>query len=147
LRRLGQFNVLSKNSDDLQVFSDWSSGSRPQPGQCVVLVQKFDYDYYIPAGKLPPRGRSPYSKPYARSLVIMPQFDFTIPGEVPSQFSEQPLIFIGLVADAQAEIAQQPARLQVDGIAIVPFNQNRAPDFARVLCSPTSVLNQIGGAH
>ena len=143
LRRLRQppLGVLASDAGDLQVFDDWSRGPpRPQPGQYVVLVQKFDYDYYIPAGKVPPRGRPPMPKPYARSLVILPQFDFTIAGEIPSQFSRQPLIFVGTAVSAKVEAGQRLARLQVDGIALIPFDQHKEPDFARTVCAPPSVL-------
>ncbi len=134
-------NPPKRGERDLQVFDDWSKGPpRPQPGQCVVLVQKFDYDYYIPAGKVPPRGRPPMPKPYARSLVILPQFDFTIAGEIPSQFSRQPLIFVGTAVSAKVEAGQRLARLQVDGIALIPFDQHKEPDFARTVCAPPSVL-------
>jgi hypothetical protein len=126
------------NNSSLQVFNDWNKGSRPQPGNCVVLVQKFDYDYYIPAGKLPPRGRPQVSTPYARTLVIFPQLDFMMPGEIPAELAQQPLVFVGFVA-AQAPSAQQLPRPQVEGIAVIPLDQCHRPIFNRVVCAPPAI--------
>lgn len=145
LRRLEQppFGLLPSDGLNLSLFDDWSRGAIPQTGQCVVLVQKFDYDYHIPAGKQPPRGRPSLAKPYARSLVILPQFDFTIAGEIPSDFSRQPLIFVGVAGTTRAETPQQPPRLQVDGVAIIPFGRNHRPDYARAVCLPPSALPDL----
>jgi hypothetical protein len=76
-------------------------------------------------------------------LVILPQFDFTIAGEIPSHFSRQPLIFVGTAASAKGETGQRLARLQVDGLALIPFDQHEQPDFARAVCAPPSVLLDV----
>jgi 4-amino-4-deoxy-L-arabinose transferase-like glycosyltransferase len=134
LRRLQQppFDVLPKGRGDFQIYDDWKKGSSPKAGQYVALVQRFDYDYYIPAGKVPPRGRPPVKKPYARTVFILPLFDFTIPGEIPSGFSGKPLIFVGVVSAT----AEQFLRPQVDGLAIIPLGDNNRPDFTNAVCAP-----------
>jgi hypothetical protein len=135
LRRLQQppFDVLPKGRNDLQIYDDWKKDSNPQTGQYVVLAQRFNYTYYIPAGKVPPRRRPPVKKPYARTLVILPPFDFTMPGEIPSGFCAKPLIFVGVVS----AIAEQFSRVQVDGLAIIPFDDHKRPDFAHAICAPS----------
>jgi hypothetical protein len=142
LRRLQlpPFGVLPKG--DFQIYGDWRKGSKPRAGQYVALVQKFYYDWYIPAGKAPPRGRPSVQKPYARTMVILPQFDFTIPGEIAPDFCDRPLIFVGVVS-AETGTAQELPRLQVDGLAIIPFDNRKRPDFGRAVCSPTLVLPQV----
>jgi len=136
LRRLQQppFDVLPKGRGDFQIYDDWKKGSSPQIGQYVVLVQKFNYAYYIPAGKVPPRRRPPVKKPYARTLVILRPFDFIMPGEIPSGFCAKPLIFVGVVS-GQARTAEQ-LRLQVDGLAIISLGDNNRPDFTNAVCAP-----------
>jgi hypothetical protein len=141
LRRLQQppFAVLPKDPSAFPIYNNWKKGLNEQPGQYVVLVQRFYYSYYIPAGKLPPRSRPPVQKPYARTVVILPPFDFTISGEIPLDFSDRPLIFVGVVS-AKADTKQPLLRPQVDGLAVIPFDAHKRPDFTRAVCSPTLVL-------
>jgi len=138
VNRLRQPPFNLRASDNLQVY-DWRSGSSFDVGQYVVLVEKYDYDYYIPPGKAPPRSRPPDQKPYGRTLVILPQFDFTIAGEIPSSFAGQPLIFVGIVA-ARPGSAEKLERVQVEGLAVIPLENGKRPDFARAVCAPPSVL-------
>jgi Dolichyl-phosphate-mannose-protein mannosyltransferase len=145
LRRLRQppFGVVANEGSDLRVFAEWWRGAGAQPGKPVVLVQKFEYYYYIPAGKAPPRGQPHLAKPYARSLVILPQFDYIIAGEIPSSFCQKPIIFVGKTASAKATNGAQLARLRVDGLALIPLDEHRRPDYARAVCAPPSVQPDV----
>lgn len=134
LRRLQEppFEVVHKRRD----FSFLERGKRapgPTSGDFVVTVQQFDYAYYIPARKPGPT----YSdeRPYARTLIVLSPFDFTMAGEVPSHLAGQPVVFVGAVS-ATPVIGQESPRLQVDGLAIIPLNGEKRPDFAHAICAP-----------
>jgi hypothetical protein len=144
LHRLQQppFNVLPDDSHEFSIYSDWANPLGAQTGDYVVEVQRFNYGYYIPVAQLPPRGRPGARQPYARTLVIVPPFDFIIPGEIPPDFSTQPLIFVGVVPSEDRTGKRMP-RLQVNGLAIIPFDSHQRPDFTRAVCAPTLVLPQV----
>ena len=88
--------------------------------------------------KVAARGRPQVSTPYARTLVIFPQLDFMMPGEIPAELAQQPLVFVGFVA-AQAPSAQQLPRPQVEGIAVIPLDRCHRPIFNRVVCAPPAI--------
>lgn len=127
-------DLLPREIDDARVFADWSKS--PAAGQYVALVQRFNYDYYIPAGRLPPRGRPAVVKPYGRSLIILPQLDYTIAGKIPSEFAQQPLILVGVIQSPTTADGQLTRRPQVDGLAIIPLDQHKRPDYRRELRVP-----------
>ena len=138
------FDVLPREVGDAQDYDDLSTHPLPLPNELTVVVQRFDFAYYIPAGKVPPRGRSPLSKPYARTLVILPKFDFLISGEIPSRFARQPLVFVGISTE-EDRTPQGPPRVQMEGLAIVPFDQHRQPDAARAISAPPSASCALAG--
>ena len=110
---------------DLQVFDDGEVLPARSPAKCVVLVQKFDYDYYIPAGK----GTAPRQTPDAKALRAeawssCPSSILPLRVKFPHIFPRQPLIFVGTAASAKGETGQRLARLQVDGLALIPFDQS-----------------------
>ena len=144
LRRLQQppLNVLPEDSHEFSVYSDWANPLGVQTGEYVVEVRRFNYVYYIPAAQLPPPGRPPVRQPYARTLAIVPPFDFTIPGEIPPDFSTQPLIFVGVVP-SENRTGKPTPRLHVNGLAIIPFDSHQRPDFARTVRAPALVLPQV----
>ncbi len=129
--------VLSTGADKLPVHVNWTERLGPRAGQYVMEIQSFPYDYYIPAGQLPPRNRPAIRQSYGRTLIILPKFDFTIPAKIPSDFSNRPLIFVGVVS-AEDPGGKQTQRPQVDGLAVVPLDNQQRPDFTRAICAPAT---------
>ena len=79
----------------------------------VVMNEGFYYDYYIPPGEnLPYRMLGP--KPYARTLVRLSRFEFVFAGEIPADFADRPLVFIGVVVPQEIDDREQ---------AFAPFGQ------------------------
>ena len=90
--------VLPQGTEKPAIRNDWSNPPGVQTGQLVMEVQRYPYNYYIPALQLPPRSRPAVRQPYAQTLVIVPKFDFIIPGKIPANFTNRPLIFVGVVS-------------------------------------------------
>ena len=132
------FDVLPKYLSELPGSGDGANPPGSKAGDYVVEVQRFNYSYSIAANKLPPRSRPFILEPHGRTVIIFPRMDFTISGEIPSDFAGQPLIVVGIV-DSGPETKPQLRRPQVTGLAIVPFNPNGKPDFTRAVCAP--ILN------
>jgi hypothetical protein len=127
------FSVLPEND---QQFSIYDGGKDvPSAGTYVVEIDGLYYSYYIPPGeslwhpKVNP-------KPYARTLARFSQFDFVIPGEVPSDFAGRPLLFVGIVVPQEVMTADQTNRPWVEGLAVIPLDNKNRPDFARAFCAP-----------
>jgi 4-amino-4-deoxy-L-arabinose transferase-like glycosyltransferase len=135
LRRLqhSPFSVLPENPQQFPLYTDGKD--LPKPGDYIVAIQGFYYDYYIPARELP-RPPTLGPKPYTRTLVIGPRFDFIIAGEIPSDFAARPLIFVGVVFPKDVTTKQQAERPQVQGLAIIPLSDRGRPDFAHAISAP-----------
>jgi 4-amino-4-deoxy-L-arabinose transferase-like glycosyltransferase len=129
--------VLPQGTEKPAIRNDWSNPFGVQAGQLVMEVQRFPYDYYIPALQLPPRSRPAVRQPYAQTLIIVSKFDFIIPGEIPANFTNRPLIFVGVVSALEDKDGKRMSRVQVDGLAIIPFDGQQRPDFANAVCAPS----------
>ena len=145
LRRLQQppLGVLASDAGDLQVFDDWRGPPRPQPGQCVVLVQKFDYDYYIPAGKY-----RPAADPRCQSLTRGAW------SSCPSSILPLRVKFPHIFPDSRSFLSGRPQARKVrldsgwrackwTGWHSFPSIKHKQPDFARAVCAPPSVLLDV----
>ena len=47
------------------------------------------------------------SKPVARTLVRLSRFEFLLAGEIPTDFADRPLVFIGIVVPQEVEDREQ----------------------------------------
>lgn len=135
LRQLddSRFGVLPQGDKQYSIY--FGGKGPPKPGDYIVDIHGYYYDYYIPAGEIPrPPAIGP--KPYARTLIILSPFDFIIPGAVPSDFARRPLIFVGVVVPQEIKNRETAGRPQTRGLAIIPLNANGRPDFAHAVTAP-----------
>jgi 4-amino-4-deoxy-L-arabinose transferase-like glycosyltransferase len=135
LSRLQQppFSLLPEEGTQFSIYESGTGTSRA--GMYIVEAGGFYYNYYVPPTEslwYPPLG----PKPYARTLIRIPQFDFVIPGEVPSDFAGRPLLFVGSIVPPEVMTVEKSKRMWVRGLAIIPLDNKNRPDFARALCSP-----------
>ncbi len=98
------------------------------------MNEGFYYDYYIPPGENLPY-RMLGSKPVARTLVRLSRFEFVFAGEIPTDFADRPLVFIGVVVPQEVEDREQALRPLVRGLAIVPLGADGRPDFTHAVCA------------
>ncbi|HEV3098114.1 MAG TPA: glycosyltransferase family 39 protein [Candidatus Udaeobacter sp.] len=127
------FGVLPQGTKQYPIYI--GGKDPPKPGDYVVDIHGYYYDYYIPAGEIPrPPAIGP--KPYARTLIILSPFDFIIPGVVPADFARRPLVFVGVVVPPEIKNRETAGRPQTRGLAIIPLNANGRPDFARAVTAP-----------
>ena len=140
LHRLQQppFEVVPAAATDFPLFNDWAKPRSALVGQYIVESGTFKYSYYIPAGTAPPRGRSADIRPYGRTLIILSEFDFNIAGELPEGFAQKPLILVGRPLTG-AFANKLYARLQVDGLAVIPMDRLNRPDYKRAVCAPNTI--------
>ena len=75
-------------------------------------------------------------KPYARTLVRLSRYEFVFAEEIPTDFADRPLVFIGVVVPQEVEDKEQAFRPLVRGLAIVPLGDNGRPDFTHAVCAP-----------
>lgn len=135
LRRLygPPFSLVPKDPQQLPIFD--GGQNPPNVGDYIADVEAFYYNYYIP-----PRENLPYPmllpKPYSRTLIRLSRYDFVFPGEVPADFDNRLLAFVGLVVPNEVNSGEQSLRVLVRGLAIVPIGPNRQPDFAHAICAP-----------
>ena len=127
------FSILPENSWQLPVYQ--GGKDPPKNGDYIVEVEGFYYDYYIPPGETLPSPMVP-PKPYARTLVRLSRYDFVFAGEIPADFADRPLVFVGVVVPQEVEDREQAFRPLVRGLAIVPLDGNGRPDFAHAVCAP-----------
>ena len=127
------FSVIPEDDQQLSLYS--GGKDLPSVGAYVVEIDGFYYDYYIPAGDSLPY-RMLELKPYARTLVRLSRFEFVLAEEVPADFADRPLIFVGVVVPQEADDKEQALRPLVRGLAIVPLGGNGRPDFAHAICAP-----------
>ena len=135
LRRLEdpKFALLPQGASSLPIFS--GGKDTPKLGDYIVDVGGFYYDYYIPAGEFP-LIHTIIQKPYARTLLVLRRLDFIIPGEIPSEFADQALIFVGVVVPLERGARKETPRPQVRGLAVIPFDKHGRPDFDHAFCAP-----------
>ncbi len=75
-------------------------------------------------------------EPYARTLVRLSRFEFVFAEEIPVDFANRPLVFIGVVVPQEIDDKEQALRPLVRGLAIVPLGSNGRPDFTHAICAP-----------
>jgi hypothetical protein len=127
------FSILLEDSWQLPVYQ--AAKDPPKNGDYIVEVEGFYYDYYIPSGETLPNPMVP-PKPYVRTLVRLSRYDFVFAGEIPANFADRPLAFIGVVVPQEVGDREQAFRPLVRGLAIVPMGGNGRPDFAHAVCAP-----------
>src|SRR4029077_12997030 len=128
-----RFGVLPQGTKQYPIYI--GGKGPPKPGDYIVDIHGYYYNYYVPADEIPrPPAIGP--KPYARTLIILSPFDFIIPGAVPSDFARRPLIFVGVVVPPEIKNRETAGRPQTRGLAIIPLNANGRPDFARAVTAP-----------
>jgi len=135
LRRLEdpKFALLPQGNRQVPIHN--GGKDNPKPGDYVVDVDGFYYDYYIPAGEFP-LPHTIVRKPYARTLLVLRRLDFIIPGEIPSEFANRALIFVGVVVPLERGARQETPRPQVRGLAVIPLDKHDRPDFDHAVCAP-----------
>jgi len=128
-----RFAVLPQGGKQYPIYS--GGKDPPKPGDYIVDVHGYYYDYYIPAGEIPrPPAIGP--RPYPRTLIILSPYDFIIPGTVPPDFACRPLIFVGVVIPQEIKSGETAGRPQTQGLAIIPLNARGRPDFAHAVATP-----------
>jgi hypothetical protein len=127
------FSILPENSWQLPVYQ--AGKDPPKNGDYIVEVEGFYYDYYIAPGETLPNPMVP-PKPYARTLIRLSRYDFVFAGEIPADFADRPLAFVGVVVPQEVGDREQALRSLVRGLAIVPIGGNGRLDFAHAVCAP-----------
>lgn len=77
-------------------------------------------------------------EPYSRTLVRLSRYEFVFAEEIPADFADRPLLFIGVVVPQEIDDKEQALRPLIRGLAIVPLGDNGRPDFAHAVCAPTA---------
>jgi 4-amino-4-deoxy-L-arabinose transferase-like glycosyltransferase len=126
------FSVLPEDPGQLAVYQ--AGKDPPKTGDYIVEIERYPYDYYIPPGETLPNPMVP-PKPFARTLIRLSRYDFVFPGEVPANFANRPLAFIGVVPQG-VDASEQSLRPLIRGLAIVPVGDHGRPDFTRAICAP-----------
>jgi 4-amino-4-deoxy-L-arabinose transferase-like glycosyltransferase len=127
------FSILPEDSRQLPIYQ--GGKDLLNVGDYLVEIEGFYYDYYIPSGEtLPYRMLGP--KPYVRTLVRLSRFEFIFTGEIPADFANRPLLFVGVVVPQEVDDREQSLRPLVSGLAIVPLGGNGRPDFVHAVCAP-----------
>jgi len=133
--RHSPFSILPEDAQQPPIYQ--GDKDPPKVGDCVVETEAFYYDYYIPPGEtLPYRMLEP--KPYSRTLVRLSRYEFVFTEEIPADFADRPLAFIGVVVPQEIDDKEQALRPLIRGLAIMPLGDNRRPDFAHAVCAPTA---------
>ena len=131
--RHSPFSILPEDPQPLPIYQGGKDS--PKVGDYVVEIEGFYYDYYIPPGETLPY-RMLESKPYARTLVRLSRYEFVLAEEIPADFADRPLVFIGVVVPQEIDDKEQALRPLIRGLAIVPLGDNGRPDFAHAICAP-----------
>ena len=127
------FSILPEDAQQLPIYQ--GGKDPPKVGDYVVEIEGFYYDYYIPPGEtLPYRMLEP--KPYARTLARLSRYEFVLAEEIPADFADRQLVFIGVVVPQEVDDKEQALRPLVRGLAIVPVGDNGRPDFTHAICTP-----------
>jgi len=100
----------------------------PRNGDYIVEIEGYYYGYYIPAEETLLNPMVP-PKPYPRTVLRLSRYDFVFPGEIPADFADRPLAFIGVVFPQEAGSPEQALRPLVRGLAILPVDNQRRPNF------------------
>ena len=94
------FSILPEDPGQLPIYQ--GGKDPPKVGDYIVEIEGYYYDYYIPPGEtLPYPMLEP--KPYARTLVRLSRYDFVFAEEIPADFADRPLVFIGVVVPQEVE--------------------------------------------
>ena len=130
------FSILREDPGHLPVYQ--AGKDPPKTGDYIVEIEGYYYDYYIPSGEtlLNPMV---LPKPYVRTLVRLSLYDFVFPGEIPADFANRPLAFIGVVVPQEVSDSGQAFRALVRGLAIVPLGGSGRPDFEHAVCAPPAL--------
>jgi 4-amino-4-deoxy-L-arabinose transferase-like glycosyltransferase len=127
------FSILPEDAQQLPIYQ--GGKDPPKVGDYIVEIEGFYYDYYIlPGATLPYRMLGP--KPYARTLVRLSRYEFVLAEEIPADFADRPLVFIGVVVPQEVDDKEQALRPMARGLAIVPLGDNGRPDFTHAICAP-----------
>jgi hypothetical protein len=127
------FSILPEDPLRLPIYQ--GGKDLPNVGDYIVEIGGFYYDYYIPPGKTLPYRMLGF-KPYARTLVRLSRFEFIFTEEIPADFADRPLVFVGAVVPPEVDDREQSLGPLVRGLAIVPLGGNGRPDFAHAICAP-----------
>ena len=131
--RYSPFSILPEDAQQLPIYQEGKNP--PKVGDYIVEIEGFYYDYYIPPGEtLPYRMLEP--KPYTRTLIRLSRYEFVLAEEIPADFADRPLVFIGVVVPQEIDDKEQALRPLVRGLAIVPLGDNGRPDFTHAVCTP-----------
>jgi len=135
LRRLehSPFSTLPEDVGQLSIYQ--GGKDPPRTGDYIVEIGGYYYDYYVPPGETL---QNPIvsAKPYGRTVVRLSRYEFLFPGEIPADFADRSLAFIGVVLPQEAGASEQALRPFVRGLAIVPLDSHGRLDFAHVVCTP-----------
>ena len=131
--RHSPFSILPEDAQQLPIYQ--GGKDPPNVGDYIVEIEGFYYDYYIPPGETLPYPML-VPKPYARTLVRLSRYEFVLAGEIPTDFADRPLVFIGVVVPQEVDDKEQALRPLVRGLAIVPLGDNGRPDFTHAICAP-----------
>ena len=146
LSSLEKLSILSRLHDppfsllpgDPQLLPIYQGGKNPpNVGDYIADIEGFYYGYNIPPNEILPYPML-LSKPYPRTLIRLSRYDFLFPGEVPADFADRQLAFVGVVVPQEVNQSDQPSRALVRGLAIVPMGPNRQPEFAHSVCAPAA---------
>jgi 4-amino-4-deoxy-L-arabinose transferase-like glycosyltransferase len=126
------FSVLPEDRRELAIYQ--GGKDPPKADNYIVETEGFYYGYYIPPRETP--YPMPGPKLYARTLVRLSRFEFIFAGEIPVDFADRPLVFVGVVVPQEVDDKEQALRPLVRGLAIVPLGDNGRPDFTHAVCAP-----------
>ena len=79
---------------------------------------------------------------YARTLVRLSRLDFVFAGEIPTDFSDRPLVFVGVVVPQEVDDKEQGLRPLVMGLTIVPLAITGGPTLHTLFVLRLLVTNQ-----
>jgi Dolichyl-phosphate-mannose-protein mannosyltransferase len=131
--RHSPFSVLLEDPGQLSAYQ--AGKDPPKNGDYIVEIEGYYYDYYIPPGETLPNPMVP-PKPYGRTVVRLSRCDFVFAGEIPGDFADRPLVFVGAVGPQEGGGSEQAFRPFVRGLAIMPLDSHGRPDFAHAVCAP-----------
>jgi hypothetical protein len=127
------FSILPEDRRELAIYQ--GGKDPPKNGDYIVEIEGYYYDYYIPPGETLLNPMVP-PKPYGRTLVRLSRCDFVFAGEIPGDFADRPLVFVGAVGPQEGGGSEQAFRPFVRGLAIMPLDSHGRPDFAHAVCAP-----------
>jgi hypothetical protein len=127
------FSILPEDYAHLPIYQ--GGKDPPRNGDYIVEIEGFYYNYYVPARESL-QNPMVLPKPYPRTVIRLSRCDFVFAGEIPADFANRPLAFVGIVLPPEAGSGEQALRPLVRGLAIVPVDSQGRPDFTSAVCSP-----------